>query len=237
MDYTYTDPPKPSFSRWWRFVRTSGGQSVLRMLTNEHLSGLPLAGKILDMGGGENAKYLTLLPPGLSLESVNIDPDIRPTYLVQPGHPLPLADNSYDAVICLNTLEHIYDSPAVLAELFRVVRPGGAVHVMVPFMFRIHGHPDDYFRATPSWWRETFRRCGFSQMELSPLVWGRGATRAVVPGFHGLMPRTRMYLAMLADVVLAKLLLKGDRISGRRGDRICATSPGWFMTGRKAERG
>jgi hypothetical protein len=108
---------------------------------------------------------------------------------------------------------------------------------MVPFMFRIHGHPDDYFRATPSWWRETFRRCGFSQMELSPLVWGRGATRAVVPGFHGLMPRTRMYLAMLADVVLAKLLLKGDRISGRRGDRICATSPGWFMTGRKAERG
>ena len=47
-------------------------------------------------------------------------------------------------------------------------------------MFRIHGHPDDYFRATPSWWRETFDRTGFARLDLMPLVWGRGATRAVV---------------------------------------------------------
>lgn len=235
MDYTFVDPPKPSFARW-RFISGAfRGESVLRMLEYEHLSTLDISGRVLDMGGGRKARYLKLLPEGLTVESVNIDPGIDPTHLVRPGEPLPLADDSFDAVICFNTLEHIYDAIPVLAELYRVVKPGGAVHVIVPFMFRIHGHPDDYFRATPSWWRETFDRLGFARLDLMPLVWGRGATRAVVPGLHGAFPRARMHLAMLTDVLLARLLLKGDRISGRRGASICGTAPGWFMTGWKAK--
>ena len=233
MHYAYVPPPTPTLARWWNISRSYPRQSVLRMLEYERLSTLPISGRVLDMGGGAKARYLTILPPGLQVESVNVDPQIEPTYLVEPGQPLPMADNSYDAVICFNTLEHIYDSVAVLNELFRVVRPGGKVHVMVPFMFRIHGHPDDYFRATPSWWRETFSRVGFSALELVPLVWGRGATRAVVPGLHGAFPRFRMHVAMWLDVLTARLLLRGPTISGRRGDSICSTSPGWFMTGKK----
>jgi len=235
MDYTYIAPPQPTVPRWWCITRAYPGESVLRMLQYEHLQQLALAGAVLDMGGGRRAKYLHLLPSGLTISSVNIDPGIDPTHLVQPGEPLPLPDDSFDAVICLNTLEHIYDAPAVLADLFRVVRPGGAVHVTVPFMFRIHGHPDDYFRATPSWWQETFRRTGFARMTLTPLVWGRRSTRAVVPGLHGAFPRARLHLAMLMDILHARLLLRGDRMTGRRAERICGTSPGWFMSGWKPE--
>ena len=206
---------------------------MLRMLQYEHLMQLPLSGEVLDMGGGRRAKYLHLLPGGVRIRSVNIDAGIDPTDLVPPGQPLPFADASFDAVICLNTLEHIYDAPAVLAELFRVVRPGGAVHVTVPFMFRIHGHPDDYFRATPSWWQETFRRTGFARMELTPLVWGRRSTRTVVPGLYGLFTRARLHLAMLLDILYARASVKGDRMTGLRGERIAGTSPGWFMTGWK----
>ena len=216
-------------------MRSFPRQSVLRMLQYEHLEQLPISGSVLDMGGGRKAKYLRLLPPGLTVESVNIDPAIEPTHLVTPGQPLPLPDNSFDAVICLNTLEHVYDSAAVLQELFRVVRPGGAVHVTVPFMFRIHGHPDDFFRATPSWWQETFRRSGFARMELTPLVWGRRSTRTVVPGLYGLFPRLRLHLAMLLDIAYAQVMLKGERMTGRRGLSICGTSPGWFMTGWKGD--
>ena len=171
--------------------------------------------------------------PDLVMLSVNIDPKIAPTHLVEPGQPLPFAEGSFDAVICLNTLEHIYDSVAILHELFRVVKPGGQVHVMVPFMFRIHGHPDDYFRATPSWWRESFSRVGFSALELVPLVWGRASTAAVVPGFRGLLPRLRLHLAMLRDVGMTRLTFRGPTLSGARGERICNTAPGWFMAGTK----
>lgn len=233
LDYTLIDPPKPNLSRWRHITRAFRGLSVLRMLEYEHLVQLPLAGEVLDMGGGQKAKYLPLLPAGLTISSVNIDPGIEPTHIVQPGQPLPFADNSFDAVICLNTLEHIYDSAAVVAELHRVLRPGGALHVTVPFMFRIHGHPDDFLRATPSWWQETFRRAGFARMELTPLVWGRGSTRAVVPGLHGAFTRTRLHLAMLLDILYARLMFKGDRMSGRRGHSISGTAPGWFMTGWK----
>ncbi len=234
LDYTFIPPLKPGLARWWHITRAFRGQSVLRMLEYERLAQLPLTGNVLDMGGGQKAKYLPLLPPGLTVSSANIDPGIVPTHIVQPGQPLPFADASFDAVICLNTLEHIYDSAAVVAELHRVVRPGGAVHVTVPFMFRIHGHPDDYLRATPSWWQETFRRAGFARMELTPLVWGRRSTRAVVPGIQGLFPRSRLHLAMLLDILTAALTFRGDRMTGPRGTRICNTSPGWFISGWKA---
>ena len=233
MDYTYVPAPAPTLARWRHLTHAYPGQSLLRMLEYEKLASLKLAGRVLDMGGGQNARYLPLLPAGITVESVNIDPKIGPTHLVQPGQPLPLADNSFDAAICLNTLEHIYDAMPVLTDLHRVVKPGGAVHVMVPFMFRIHGHPDDYFRATPSWWRESFARAGFRALEFFPLVWGRRSTIAVVPGFHGPLPRQRLHLAMWLDVMTARLLVRGNSIAGRRGDSISGTSPGWFMTGTK----
>lgn len=233
MDYIYVSPPAPTLARWRHITTAFKGQSVLRMLEYENLASLSLSGRVLDMGGGRNARYLPLLPKGLTVESVNIDPKIEPTHLVTPGEPLPFADNSFDAVICFNTLEHIYDVRAVLDELYRIVKPGAEVYVMVPFMFRIHGHPDDYTRATPSWWRETFRRTGFSTLQLKPLVWGRRSTVSVVPGLHGPFPRLRLHIAMLLDVLTAKLLLRGNTISGRRGNSICGTSPGWFMSGMK----
>ncbi len=230
MEYRYIAPPCPSFARWRDLSSRFPGQSVLRQLQYEHLGKLMLSGVVLDMGGGQRAKYLPLLQSPQTLCSVNIDPKIEPTHLVEPGQSLPFEDNSFDSVISLNTLEHIYDAAAVLREMFRVVKPGGKVHVTVPFMFRIHGHPDDYFRATPSWWQETFSRAGFSELDLQPLVWGRASTGTVVPGVHGIFPKTRKHIAMFRDLFSASLMFRDGTISGRRGERICSTSPGWFMT-------
>lgn len=233
MDYRLIAPPVPSLARWRRMAAANPGQSLLRMLTNEHLGQIEMRGQVLDFGGGQRAKYLTLLPKGIDVASVNIDAGIQPTHLIEPGQPLPFPDESFDDILCLNTLEHIYDPLAAMQDMYRVLKPGGRLHVMVPFMFRINGHPDDYLRATPSWWRESFRRCGFSALELTPLVWGRASTASLVPGFRGVLPRLRLHLAMLRDILTARLTLRGPRMTGRRAERIFNTAPGWFMTGRK----
>ncbi|NIP81230.1 MAG: methyltransferase domain-containing protein, partial [Gemmatimonadetes bacterium] len=45
---------------------------------------------------------------------------------------LGFADGSFDWVYCSHVLEHVADDRAAMAELHRVVRPGGTVIVQVP---------------------------------------------------------------------------------------------------------
>jgi SAM-dependent methyltransferase len=45
---------------------------------------------------------------------------------------LPLEAGSFDAVLCIHVLEHVEDDRRALAELYRVVRPGGWALVSVP---------------------------------------------------------------------------------------------------------
>ena len=46
-------------------------------------------------------------------------------YDVGVGEALPYADASFDAVVCVDVLEHVQSLPKVIAEVFRVMRPGG----------------------------------------------------------------------------------------------------------------
>lgn len=46
-------------------------------------------------------------------------------YDVGVGEQLPYADAQFDAVVCVDVLEHVADLPKVLAEVARVLKPGG----------------------------------------------------------------------------------------------------------------
>src|SRR3990170_5193646 len=45
---------------------------------------------------------------------------------------LPYRDNSFDAVVCVDVLEHLDDDGAALADIFRVCKPGGRLLATVP---------------------------------------------------------------------------------------------------------
>lgn len=54
------------------------------------------------------------------------------TAVLAAGEALPFAAASFDKVVAAEVLEHVADDVAVLAELARVLRPGGSIAVTVP---------------------------------------------------------------------------------------------------------
>jgi len=74
---------------------------------------------------------------------------------------LPMAGESIDAVILFEVLEHVPDHRLALAEIARVLRPGGRLFMSVPFIYPIHDAPHDYFRFTPFSLRQLLEKHGF----------------------------------------------------------------------------
>lgn len=79
---------------------------------------------------------------------------------------LPMDDDTYDQVLCTQVLEHVADPQAVLNELARVVRPGGAVWASAPLFYEEHGGPHDYRRFTQYGWRQMAEQAGLEVREI-----------------------------------------------------------------------
>lgn len=74
--------------------------------------------------------------------------------------PLPFDKNSFDLVICMDTLEHLFDPEFTMKEIFRVIKPKGTVIISIPNVAWIPQriqmligifHPGGSQVGTPSW--------------------------------------------------------------------------------------
>lgn len=92
----------------------------------------PPSAKVLDAGCGEGV-LVDEYRSKLAIEG--IDPNYSSDH-VRTGSltALPYADLTFDRALCLDVLEHLTfdEQPLALAELFRVLRPGGLLFVSVP---------------------------------------------------------------------------------------------------------
>ena len=102
---------------------------------------------------------------------------------------LPLADDSVDTLISLEMLEHVPDPAAVLAELARVLKPGGTLLLSVPSAVPRHDHYD--------YWRFTAQ--GLEQL-CSPLF-AEGEVRVYGGTFETLGYLTAYYISLLLHVL------------------------------------
>jgi SAM-dependent methyltransferase len=81
---------------------------------------------------------------------------------------LPIPDASFDGVLCTQVLEHVSDPTTVLAELNRVLRPGGHLWLTAPLTWPLHEEPFDFFRYTPHGLMSLLGRAGFADIEIAP---------------------------------------------------------------------
>jgi SAM-dependent methyltransferase len=149
--------------------------------------------RVLDVGG-RIQPYRPLLEDRLECY---IAVDVRSTplvTLVARGEQLPLRDCQFDLVICTQVLEYIPEPRQVIAEIYRVLKPGGTLLVSVPAMFP-RDSEEDSSRFMPKSLRMLLSP--FREVEVLP----EGSS------IHGLFRTIAIWFALFAKpAILAKLL-------------------------------
>lgn len=59
-----------------------------------------------------------------------------------------IANDTYDVIVCTQVLEHVPNPFRAVAELHRILKPGGRLLVTVPAAYPYHAVPRDYWRYT-----------------------------------------------------------------------------------------
>jgi SAM-dependent methyltransferase len=81
------------------------------------------------------------------------------------GGRIPVEDAQFDAVICSQVLEHVFTPTEFLAELHRVLRPGGLLLLTTPFVWDEHSQPYDFGRYSSFGLRHVIEEAGFRVCE------------------------------------------------------------------------
>jgi SAM-dependent methyltransferase len=84
-----------------------------------------------------------------SIINVDISP-YKNVDVVADIYALPFPDNSIDGIINISVLEHISNANAAINEIRRVLKPGGLIFSVIPFIEGYHASPYDYIRWTRS---------------------------------------------------------------------------------------
>lgn len=205
-------PRQRSWSRAKMLTSSVRHRSFLRAFEAEYLAELEIKGEALDIGGGRKAQYRDLLANYDRLDSLNIDANLEPTILANANEQFPIADERYDTIISCNTLEHLINDVHVVHETMRVLRPGGRAHIFVPFLFPVHGSPQDFHRHTALYWEQLLESLDAAQIVIQPLVWNAEVSALATLG------HVRWAKWLARAIVLVTGLRNGDGLDAGAGN-------------------
>ncbi len=89
-----------------------------------------------------------------------VSSDIEPrdgVDVVADAHALPFKDGEFSVILCSEVLEHLHTPEQAIAEMWRVLEPGGSLILTTRFMMPMHDMPHDYFRYTKTGMEHLFR--------------------------------------------------------------------------------
>ena len=138
--------------RTWAFNTERRREWVAR-----HAASLPAGSRVLDVGAGvgqyrhlfEHCDYQAHdfgLEPGTTGQYTPLD------YLSDITA-IPVGDESFDAVLCTEVLEHVPEPIAAVREMARILRPEGRLMISAPLGSHLHQEPYHFYGGyTPHWY-------------------------------------------------------------------------------------
>ena len=155
--------------------------TITRTLMNQLIEYIDINGDldVIDIGGGELSSYRKYLKT-CNYSSINIDKRIKPDFLIKPNEIFPILSNTFDICLMFNLLEHIFDWDEIFLESERVLKNGGHLLILIPFLYPIHGAPNDFKRVTHQYLKEYLINRGYNSIFINKFSYGPFSTSQLV---------------------------------------------------------
>ncbi len=152
-----TDAPRAAFRN--RPFSHVGNFTEYMTKTVEAVSRLVApGGRVLDVPAGNGLLSEALRERGFAVTSGDINRE-RPDFAyVDMGKPLPFADASFDAVLCLEGIEHLLEPYAFFCEMWRILAPGGLLVITTPNVMSLYSRLHFLAIGTPYQFRPCQQR-------------------------------------------------------------------------------
>ena len=80
---------------------------------------------------------------------------------------VPVADASFDAILCTEVLEHVAEPIEAVKEMARILKSGGRLMLTAPLGSGIHQEPYHFYGGyTPYWYQHFLGAAGFTQIRV-----------------------------------------------------------------------
>ena len=145
------------------------GKTLSRFLFNQWLMHVAkdMTGKVLDVGAKDSGRLLQFT----DRDHVTVVPtdiqDAQGVERVDLNEPLPFPEAHFDAVTLFWMLYIVRHPMVSIAEVYRVLKPGGTIYLAMPFVSSELYEPHDYTRFTKEGLETLLLDAGFEQVNIT----------------------------------------------------------------------
>jgi len=173
---------------------------------------------ILDVGCG--SKPYQYILPKISWFGIDVCDGPKVDLVIDNTNNWNISNDEFDAVLCTEVLEHAVDPGFVLDEIYRVMKPGAVALITTPFIYGIHGSPNDYRRYTHYGLTD---ECGAFEIVDSGLLGGIGSSTVININNWICISLSKSLLASLCFMPILFIHCLVFNLIGRGFDRLDKT--------------
>jgi SAM-dependent methyltransferase len=197
---------------------------LIKKILLKNIKSLKLSGRVLDMGAGSSPYKSIVLSNVNVTEYISVDWDNSHhnqddiNIFADLTKKLPIADHYADCIVSFSVLEHLPEPDYFISECSRILKNGGNLEFIIPFMWQVHEEPFDYFRFTKYGIEYLLNKNNFKDIKIIEIM-GFWQTWGVMFNYHTVKfakgpLKYFLYLLWWLIQIITPFLDKLDRSAG-----------------------
>lgn len=186
------------------FIYLTKKYSPLRIFQILEANKVTIKGKSLEFGAykDQNKNFSSHLQGEKNFQYTNLKKDKKNNILKGDlNQKLKFKSHYYQNLVIFNVLEHLNNPSKSLKELNRILKKDGLLIGSTPFLYQIHGAPNDYLRFTTNYLIEEFKKKKFKVTYIKELGYG-----PFLAAFSILFPYLK-FLPIINHIILLTCLI------------------------------